>query len=405
VCWLGLIVANPVPLSYQTAVSPLVVGRWRFPGPQQIRADAVSAGSLTASLYSQAARAVFTSSANRDGTVKVSKITASAVEHVTLKDWGSVDVHNNAGLITLNDGRIMAVYCYHQSANTYKRVSATPYQLDFGAESQIFWTGNSASYPSLYRTSNGTLWIFYCVNANGRDIYYRTSTDEGVTWSAPTVLWQSVNGRIPYWGVGVHGNDVLIAIAGNNAYADSAGTSSGYFARFDGSTGQWKRANGSAYSLPILESAAEIYFNASTYTRNAGFNPSPTVTQDGRPVIFIEGTDPNSTYYRCEYSGSTWTVSALPSESSGSYNPSSPVPAFGDSNTCYLIRPVSGRGQVFRYTFNGSEWSAEQLTNFTTGNATQQIMRIDGNGPRWIVHQLNRTNNSDWQSVMHLGRN
>lgn len=400
--------ATPAALTIHAPASPVAGGRWVGGMSQQVlRTDAASAGSLTASFYSQQFRSVYFSSSNLDGTTKISRVSAADSEHVTLKNWGAVDIHNNAALLPLADGRMLAVYCNHQSSAMYSKVTATPCALDFGAETEIFWTGSGVSYPSLYRGESGRIWLFYCVNADGRDIYYRTSDNVGASWSAPTLLWDAVSNHRPYWGVGVAGDDILIAIAADNAYDQTAGAISGHYARFDAATSQWRNAAGVAYTLPLTEAGTEVYFNAAVHSRNAGFNPTPVVTVSGRPVIYIEGTNPNSAYYRCEWTGAAWSVAPLPEETAGTYNPSSPVPSRADPRVCYLIRPVSGRGQVWRYRTEdgGVTWVGEQLTSFASGNPTQQIMRISGVGPRWLVHQLSRSSNSAWNSIMHLGIN
>lgn len=390
--------------TYSAASSPVAGGRFIWPDQQQIASGAAAAGSLTFG-YSRGG-SVFIATSQTDASVRVYRVRRDGITSAAIKTWGTVDIHNNAAILPLNDGRTLAMYCFHLQSQVYARRTATPGELDFGAEETVFAAGAGASYLSLYRAASGRIWLFYCLNANLRDIYYRTSDDDAVTWSAATRLWAS-SGKRPYFGVTVAGNDLLMAVASGNAYDYSPGVISGHYVRYSAADGQWVSAAGVAYTLPLTEAGTEKYFDAAVHSRNAGFNPWPALTPDNRPVIYIEGSGASTSRpYRCEWTGSAWSVNALPAETDGTYNPSSPVPG-NDVNSCYLIRPTSGRGQVWKYQSadGGVSWSGEQMTTFASGNATQQIMRIAGNGPRWVVHQLSRSSNSTWSSVLHMGRN
>jgi len=54
---------------------------------------------------------------------------------------------------------------------------------------------DNAEQYSIARAQNGTLGIAYISNefviANGMDVKYMTSTDEGLTWSTPTVVYDA----------------------------------------------------------------------------------------------------------------------------------------------------------------------------------------------------------------------
>ncbi len=44
-------------------------------------------------------------------------------------------------------------------------------------------------YPSIVQAADGTLWVIWCSSASGNyDIWFKTSTDGGATWSADTQL-------------------------------------------------------------------------------------------------------------------------------------------------------------------------------------------------------------------------
>lgn len=398
--------ASPQPTAYNAPVPPIIGGReWSPPPVVQVRTDAAAAGALSCG-FSQDGK-TFVASSNRDGKTKVSRYDGSAWTHADLHDWGTVDIHHNASVIPLSDGRVMAAYCPHLSSPIYKRISASPLALDFGAEATLLG-GYNAGYPSLYRTASGRIWLFFSEYAGGgRDVRYCYSDDDGATFSSAVKLWQTTAGAVPYWGVAIDGDDVLFMTSREHAYVASVGTSNGYFARYDAAAGQWKSAAGAAYTLPITISTGEACFDAAAAGNNFGFNPTPFKDGAGRYCVYTAATDAadDDVFILCRFNGSGWDRIALPAETAGNYNGSSPIPSATDPYTCYLIRPTAGLAQVYRYrsTDQGATWYGRQMTAFASGDPVQQIMRIDGDGPRWFVHQMNRLDSANWSSTMFMG--
>lgn len=396
--------ANPRPVTYYAPVSPIVAGReWVAPPVLQVLADAAAAGALSCAFVQDGI--AFVSSSHRDNKTKVSRYDGAAWAHIDLHDWGAVDIHQNASIIPLGDGRVLAAYCQHLGSPIYKRVSASPLALDFGAESTLL-SGYNSGYPSLYRASSGRIWLFFSeYDAPGRHVRYCYSDDGGATFSSPVRLWQTTSGAVPYWGVAIDGDDVLFMTGREHGYVASAGTSSGYFARYDAAAGQWKTAGGMTYALPITIATGEVCFDASAVSQNFGFNPTPLKDGAGRYCVYTAAVSPNDTFYLCRFNGTSWDRIAMPSETSGNYNGSSPVPSATDPYTCYLIRPTTGLAQVYRYRSpdDGATWYSRPMTSFASGDPVQQIMRIDGDGARWLTHQMNRTDNATWDSVIFMG--
>lgn len=58
--------------------------------------------------------------------------------------------------------------------------------ISWSGPEQITFSGRNERWTSLNQTLDGTLWLFYAdyVGGNARDIFYRTSSDNGDTWSA-----------------------------------------------------------------------------------------------------------------------------------------------------------------------------------------------------------------------------
>lgn len=57
--------------------------------------------------------------------------------------------------------------------------------VSWSSPEQITFSGRNERWTSLSQTLDGTLWLFYSdYVGNARDIFYRTSSDNGATWSA-----------------------------------------------------------------------------------------------------------------------------------------------------------------------------------------------------------------------------
>jgi Concanavalin A-like lectin/glucanases superfamily/BNR repeat-containing family member len=116
--------------------------------------------------------------------------------------WSEKDDHNNPGLLSMEDGRLLAIYAHHSSTHDFNyrtSLSTNPVSAsDWGAE-QSFTTAAGVTYSNPYRLSNepGVIYNFL------RDLNFNptvtTSTNGATNWNTPKILIQTGTGSTrPY---------------------------------------------------------------------------------------------------------------------------------------------------------------------------------------------------------------
>jgi hypothetical protein len=117
--------------------------------------------------------------------------------------WSQYDDHDNPGLLSLQDGRLLAIYARHNSANTFsyrRSLSTQPlYPGLWGAEQTLPSTGAGVTYanPCQLADEAGKVYNF-CRDLNFNPTVL-TSADAGNSWSAPQLFIKTGAGSIrPY---------------------------------------------------------------------------------------------------------------------------------------------------------------------------------------------------------------
>ena len=197
------------------------------------------------------------------GTVGIAKWNHAASSYtdfpLTASGFSSSD-HSAPSIYRRQDGRWLASYSRHNDGEGLRyRVSTTADDISaWGAEQILTASTNLVTYAYIRRVpASGVLLLTY---RNGEEHYYRVSNDDGLTWGGPVLLFTNAIGR-PYPRLYVSSNsrlDVLL-FAGN-------GSTSLYhvYAEWTGAAFEWRRADGTALSLPINPSLGTLVFSGST---------------------------------------------------------------------------------------------------------------------------------------------
>ena len=117
--------------------------------------------------------------------------------------WRQYDDHDNPGLLRLQDGRLLAIYARHGTAQTFSyRLSTTANPVtpaSWGPEQTLAATGAGLTYANPYQLAaeSGKVYDF------SRDLNFNptvfTSTDSGASWSAPQLFLKAGTGSTrPY---------------------------------------------------------------------------------------------------------------------------------------------------------------------------------------------------------------
>jgi hypothetical protein len=112
-----------------------------------------------------------------------------AINNLWTSTWRQYDDHDNSGLLRLQDGRLLAIYARHGSANTFSyrlSLSANPTSPGaWEAERTSPNTGTGLTYSNPYQLAAEAGKVYdYCRDLNFNPTVL-TSTDAGATWSAP----------------------------------------------------------------------------------------------------------------------------------------------------------------------------------------------------------------------------
>ena len=279
--------------------------------------------------------------------------------------WNSGDSNWPAIAIDSNNN-LHLVWCDYTPSNWeiyYKK--STDGGSSWGTK-RLTWTSGSSQEPAIAIDSNNNLHVvWHDLTPGNREIYYKRSIDEGSTWSAKRLTWNSGESYCP-----------AIAIDSNNnlhvVWEDSTpGNSEIYYKRsMDG---------GSTWSA------------TKRLTWNSGLSYWPAIAIDSNNnlhVVWSDSTPGNSEIYykRSMDGGSTWSATKRLTWNSGnSYYPAIAI----DSNTNLHVvwyDHTPGNWEIYykRSIDGGSTWSTKRLSS-TSGDSYCPAIAIDSNNNLHVV--------------------
>lgn len=109
-------------------------------------------------------------------------------------NYNYADEHNAAGMCILENGKIIVGYTGHKVPDIHYRITERPYDIySFGPERTISCDGAATYVQISENTKRGELWLFN--REAGNHWHFRTSKDDGLTWSAPRTFFRAENTR------------------------------------------------------------------------------------------------------------------------------------------------------------------------------------------------------------------
>jgi len=330
--------------------------------------------------------------------------------------WNSGDSNWPAIAIDSNNN-LHLVWCDYTPSNWeiyYKK--STDGGSSWGTK-RLTWTSGSSQEPAIAIDSNNNLHVvWHDLTPGNREIYYKRSIDGGSTWSTKRLTWNSGNSYCP-----------AIAIDSNNnlhvVWHDlTPGNREIYYKRSidEGSTWSAKRLtwnSGESYCPAIAIDSnnnlhvvwedstpgnSEIYYKRSMdggstwsatkrLTWNSGLSYWPAIAIDSNNnlhVVWSDSTPGNSEIYykRSMDGGSTWSATKRLTWNSGnSYYPAIAI----DSNTNLHVvwyDHTPGNWEIYykRSIDGGSTWSTKRLSS-TSGDSYCPAIAIDSNNNLHVV--------------------
>lgn len=276
--------------------------------------------------------------------------------------------HNVVAIGIRPDGRILAAYSPHNGPMDVA-VSVEPYDVSAWGEPLRLET-EYATYPNLYYLAEEETWhLIYRQGPPGAwPTRWRTSTDDGETWSGQATLFQN-GGQRPYMQVVGNGVDRL-NLSLTDGHPGINPTNSIYHLQYD--AGVWRDSAGADLGSPPFEPAdvTRVYNGASATGR--GWCSDIAIDAAGRPVMvfasFLSETDHR--YHYARYDGAAWQVEELTAAGRNIYELAGEPHYFAgiclnhdDTSIVYLCREVeTDRWELERWTSAAGAWQVEPIT-------------------------------------------
>lgn len=275
------------------------------------------------------------------------------------------DGHGVPCILVDNTGYIHCLWGAHGGTVNYSK-STNP-------EDITVWTSKSSpaygTYPSLMQLSDNTIYLFYRAGGNGANWHYRSSANNGDTWSSATDLLDGDEASGDGFAVGVFrkGNSDIIHCVGNKGTSD-ANKQNIYYLYFNGTN--WKNIAGDNLTIPILPGASILAYDTGddwsvlpTYHFDSSNNVK-IAFQLGHTEIPTTGGAGVFNYKFLYHNGSDWVLTDIGAQGNHHGDCVGGVISSDDGNTItvYLISggtagTMGGNIEEYKSTNGGTTWS------------------------------------------------
>lgn len=242
----------------------------------------------------------------------------------------------------------------------YKKSTDTG--LTWSAAQRLTWTSGESSSPAIaIGMDNSINVVWEDITPGNYEVYYRRSADGGSTWSpAQRLTWNSSHSRVP-----------AIAIDADN-----------------GIHVVWYRYTLGNVEIHYRKSAdgGSTWTPAQRLTWTSGNSYDPAITADSYQdirVVWYDSTAGNyEIYYKCSTDrGSTWSSAQRLTWNSGSSCYPAIATALDGTIHVVWMDSTPGNNQIhhIRSSDGGSTWSTPKRLTWTSGEAYDPAIAIDSN--------------------------
>ena len=302
----------------------------------------------------------------------------------------------------------------------------------WSATKRLSWNSGWSGYPAMAIDTSDTLHVVWEDTTPGKsEIYYKRSSDEGITWSpAKRLTWNSGWSRTP--SIATDSNGYLHVFW----HDDTPGNSEVYYLRSSDGGSNWSGAkrltwtseysaspaiaiNSNSHIHIVWHEAAEVEGNAEIYFRKSadgganwdavqrltwisGSSLSPAIaTYSGQTihVVWDDDMPGNSEIYHRKSSdgGTTWSTAKRLTWTSGQSSYS--ALAVDSSNALHVIWRdyTPGNYEIYykKSGDGGATWSAAQRLTWTSDASMNPAMAIDAGDTIHIVWDDNTPGNNE----------
>jgi len=321
---------------------------------------------------------------------------------------------------------------------------AQPAQAQWTTAKRLTWTDGASNSPKLSLNSSGHLHVVWDDDTPGHyEIYHKRSTDGGTTWTtAKRITWSSEDSREP--ALAIDSADRLFVFW----TADTAfGSEIYYKSSSDGGdtwTGStrftWKGItserpdilvdSSGLFHLVWQDSTGDIFYSKSpdgtnwmvdkrvTWTSGNSENPDLTVDSSGRLHLAWQDNTPGATDFEVYYrkstdSGMTWSkTKRLTWMDNGSYRPDLAVdPSANLHLVWYDENPSLYVVYYKKSTDGGVSWTSAKRLSWDPGWTAYPNLAVDGSStlhlvwedPNWeLSYRKSTDSGSTWTAVQRL---
>ncbi|RBI60463.1 hypothetical protein DMJ13_19385 [halophilic archaeon] len=235
----------------------------------------------------------------------------------------SADDHTNPSLLVPEDGRIVVFWTAHNGdAVHYRRADGPESIASFGPTQSL--AGNVVTYPNpVELPDSGDLLLFYRDRTYTRDTtdddfdyvgdghaYYRVSTDDAETWSAPRRLVTAPAGHYGMYFVAAADEETVHLFFTDAERGGDAPKWGVRYCQFDDDAA--RRADGTriaaAADLPLSKSDLELVYDSTAGGNHHAWVWDAGVDADGNPAVAY-ATFPSTLDHRYRYArwdGERW---------------------------------------------------------------------------------------------------
>jgi len=303
--------------------------------------------------------------------------------------WNS-EIDGNPSIAQASDGKIWVVWYSERTGNAdiFYKVYDPSKVHPWSSETRLTMDSNVDISPSVMRANDGKIWIVWSTNRDGNyEIYYKNSSDNGATWSLeknltlnpeddgyPSIM-QTVNGTLWLaWSANRTGNfDIYYKTSHDNGTTWSTDKFLNYTATHDRDPSITQAVDGKIWFVWVRNVIGTETSNIWYKTHNATSNTwggTTRVTQDSGDILNLHPSVMPAN------DGKIWIVwdSDKVAEGKGS----------GQADIYYQTRspPLFSATEIIR------------LTNNTEDDITSSIMHA-ADGTIWIIWATVRVNNWD----------
>jgi predicted neuraminidase len=320
-------------------------------------------------------------------------------------------------------GNLHLVWCDSTPSNyeIYYRKS-TDGGTTWTSAQRLTWTSGNSIFPAIAVDSSDNLHVVWCDSTpSNYEIYYKKSTDGGITWtSAKRLTWSSGVSWYPAIAVGSSGHLYMVW------QDDTPGNEEIYYSKSVDGGATWSSAQRLTWTalfsgVPaiIVDSSGylhivwydstpgnnEIYYKKSTngganwtsaqrLTYALGGSMWPAIAVDSSGPLHLVWADNKlgdfDIYYRKTLDGGdTWTsAQRLTWNSGASWYPAIAVISTGHLHVVWEDN-MPGNFEIYykKSTDGGSTWSSSQRLTWNSGSSEYPVVAVDSTGHLHVVWQ------------------